>query len=49
MGDLFKGNQLRITKMAQWLWELVIKPNGLNSIPRTHMAEGENGLPQVVL
>lgn len=35
--------------MAQWAKVLATKLDGLRLISRTHMVEGENSFPQVVL
>lgn len=35
-------------KKAQWIEELVAKPEDLSSIPEIHMVEGGNCLPRVV-
>lgn len=34
--------------MAQWIKTRATKPDGLKSIPETHMVDGENKLPKLV-
>lgn len=36
-------------EIAQWVNVLATKPNGLNSIPKTHIVKRENRFPQIVL
>jgi hypothetical protein len=38
-----------LAKMAQQVKALATLPGSLTIIPRTHMAEGEKGFPQVVV
>jgi hypothetical protein len=39
--DPVSKKQTRAGEMAQWVKALAAKPDNLNSIPRTHMMEGE--------
>lgn len=36
-------------EMAHWLKVHTAKPDNLSSMPRTHMVDGENQLPQIDL
>lgn len=48
--SLFRSNlPLGTGKMVQWVKSLVVKTDGLSSIPGTHTLEGENQLLPVVL
>lgn len=38
----------RDSKIVQWIKKLVVKPDGLSSIPSSHRIEGENQLPEVI-
>ena len=49
LGQFFRPGHILCTEMTQWMKALVAKPSDLSSIPGTHMAKGEIGLPQVVL
>lgn len=39
----------RVDKMAQWIKAVAAKPHDLRLIARTHMVDGENRLPHIVL
>lgn len=43
------GNSFQVGDMVQRGKALVDKPDGVSLIPRTHLMEGENRFPKIVL